>query len=176
MKEQERIKFYWNLGKEAKTDKEKTNFFDKNEEAFYLDSEERDEFQNAKLSYCAERNFSDEETDDFDQLSWSSFPSDFKLYAFEYCILDGVSYSDVQNNINLENLVSLISLDKVIERLENQGLSLSEVEEEILILLEKELRKLGKSATEDDLYDATKVISVEFINYLDDNHPDNIAA
>ena len=148
MKEQERIKFYWNLGKEAKTDKEKIEFFNKNEQAFYLDSEDRDEFQNAKLSYCAERNFSDEETDDFDQLSWSSFQSDFKLYAFDYCIFEGIAYSEVQNNLNLDNLVSLISLEKIVEKLEQKGLSLSEAEDEIMLSLEKRLKKLGKYATE----------------------------
>ena len=45
-----------------------------------------------------------------------------------------------------------------------------------MLSLEKRLKKLGKYATEQDLFDATKKLSVDFINYLDDNHPDNIAA
>ena len=120
MTDQEKLQKYWKIAKGLKRDDEKIDFFDSNEEAFYLDPEEGDEFQNAKLSYCAEKNFSEEETDCFEDFSWKDFTKEFKLYAFQYCILEGISYGDIQDLISIDEIISLVSLEKINEELENE--------------------------------------------------------
>ncbi|ABX09108.1 hypothetical protein [Prochlorococcus marinus] len=176
MTEQEKLQKYWGTAKSLKSDDEKIAFFDSNEDAFYLDPQEGDEFQNAKLSYCAERNFSEDETQSFEDQPWQSLPKEFKLYAFQYCILEGIGYGDIQDLMSTDEIISLVSLDRINDQLENDGIFLSEAEEEVMLILEKNIKNSGKKATEDDLYDATKKVIGQLRDWLDDNHPDNLAA
>ena len=53
---------------------------------------------------------------------------------------------------------------------------ISDAEDEVMLILEKRVKKAGRSATEDDLYDATKQLLKDLRDYLDDNHPDNFQA
>ena len=176
MTEQEKLQHYWQLAIDIKTDDEKAIFFDQNEEAFSLDPGEGDELQNAKYSFCEEMAFSQDESDDFEENSWKSFPKEFKVYAFNYCILDGTGFEQVKGLLTIKEIVSLVQIEKLNETLEENGISIFEAEEDVMLLLEKKIKRMGRSATEDNLYDATNKIISDLRDWMDDNHPDNIAA
>ena len=176
MSENENLLHYWKLSQLVKSEEAKAAFFDDNEEAFYLDINKGEDFENCQYSFCSEKDFNIEETEDFKQKSWKSFPSEFKIFAFDYCIKDGIAYENVKELMTVSEIVSLISIEKLNEKLEDEGLLLSEAEDDVMLILERRIKKSGKDVTEDDLYDATKKILSELRDWLDDNHPENINA
>ena len=176
MLEQDQLLHYWKLSKLVKSEDAKAAFFEQNQEAFYLDLRQGEEFENCKHTFSAEKGLDIEETEDFQDNSWESFPREFKIFAFDYCILSGIAYEDVQDTLTVDEIVALISIEKLNEELEDEGLMISEAEDDVMIILEKKVKKTGKSATEDDLYDATKKLLTDLRDWMDDNHPDNIKA
>ncbi|WP_320667053.1 hypothetical protein [Prochlorococcus sp. MIT 1307] len=176
MTKTEQLLHYWKLAQLPKTFNAKVAFFNENEQAFLLDSQEGEDFENCKHSFCSEKGLDKEETEEFQDNSWESFPNDFKAYAFDYCILEGVAYEDVECTLDVAQITSLISVEKLFEKLEDEGISPSEAEDDVMLLLERRLKKAGKSATEDDLYDATQNLLSDLIDWMDDHHPDNIEA
>ena len=174
MSEKQQIIHYWKLAKLVRSSEAKIAFFDENEEAFYLDVPQGEEFENCKYSFCEEKALTPEEAEDLQDNSWASFPNEFKVYAFDYCISGGVAYEAIDSPVTIDQIVSLVSIETLNEKIEDQGLMLSEAEDDVMLILEKKLKKLGISATEDDLCDATKKLLQDLRDYQDDNHPDNI--
>ena len=176
MPEQNQLLHYWKLSQLVKSEEGKVAFFDENEEAFFLDPTRGEDFENCKYTFCEEKGLSPEETEDLQDNSWQSFPKGFKTFAFDYCISSGIAYEDIEDSISIDEIVSLISVEKLNEKLEDEGLMISEAEDEVMLILEKRVKQIGRSATEDDLYDATKKLLIELRDWMDDNHPDNIQA
>ena len=174
MADQPQLLHYWKLAQLVKSNQAKIAFFNDNEEAFNLDPWQGEDFENCKHSFCAEKEFDTEAIEDFQDNSWLSFPEEFKVYAFQYCIEDVLAYESIQESISVEEITSLISIEKLNEQLEDEGLMISEAEDDVMLILEKKLKKAGKNVCEDDLYDATKKLLNELRDYLDDNHPDNL--
>ena len=167
---------YWKLAQLVKSDPAKVAFFDQNEEAFNLDLEKGNDFENCKHSFCADKDLGQEDTDDFQDNSWESFPHEFKIYAFDYCIKNGIAYENIQSTMTADEIVSLISVEQLNEKIENAGLMVSDAEDDVMLILERRVKKAGRTASEDDLYDATKKLLRDLRNWMDDNHPDNIKA
>ena len=176
MKNNAQLVHYWNLANLVKSDEAKAAFFEQNEEAFNLDIQQGDDFENCKLSFCAEKGLDDEDTDEFQSNSWESFPKEFKIYAFDYCIKNGIAYESIEASLSVNEITSLISLESLNEKIEDLGITVSEAEDDVMLILERRVKKTGGTASEDDLYDATKQLLVDLRDWLDDNHPDNIQA
>ena len=174
MSNQSQLLHYWKLSQLVESEDAKVAFFDENEEAFYLDPNQGEEIENCKYTYIADQCLSTEETEDFQDNNWISFPKEFKRFAFQYCIIDGIAYENIQSSMPVDEIVSLISLEKLNEKLEEEGLMISEAEDDVLLILEKRIKKAGRTATEDDLYDATQKLLMDLRDWMDDNHPDNI--
>ncbi len=85
------IYFYKNLADLAKTDKDKISFFNQNQKAFFLDPES-DEWFNMMIAYANSQNLEEEKIADLEDMKWNEMPDSLKLFAFEYCILNGTSY------------------------------------------------------------------------------------
>ena len=176
MSKQENLLHYWKLSKLVQSEKAKLVFFDENEEAFYLDLPEGDEFENCKYTFCEEKGFSSEVAEEFQSESWKFFPNEFKIFAFDYCIANGSAYESIQDTMTANEIASLISFETLNDKMDEEGLMLSEAEDDVMLLLERKVKASGRFATEDDLYDATKKLLTDFRNWLDDNHPENIKA
>ena len=176
MSQKEKLLHYWKLSKLVKSAEAKVVFFDENEEAFYLDSKQGEEFENCKYTFCENKGLASEEADEFQSNSWESFPREFKVFAFDYCIINGTAYDEIQDTMKVNEIISLISLDKLNQKIEEEGLMLCEAEDDVMLLLERRVKKAGRSATEDDLYDATKRLLIDLRNWMDDNHPENTKA
>ena len=91
---QRKLENYWKLASVCITKDDKINFFDLYEEAFELDSEQSQQLENAKIYFQAEWNI---DLDEY-QKKHSDYPSEFKVYAFDYCILNGNIYSKVKED------------------------------------------------------------------------------
>ena len=176
MNNQNDLSHYWSVAQLLKSDQAKVVFFDENEEAFNLVPAQAEELENCKQNYCAEKNWNNQETDDFQELGWEEYPNEFKVFAFDYCIHNGIAYEDIQGSMTVDEISSLISLEKLNEKLEDEGLMISEAEDHVMLILEKKIKKTGRTATEDALYDATKRMITNLRDWMDDNHPDNIKA
>ncbi len=176
MSNQSQLLHYWKLSQLVKSEDAKVAFFDENEEAFYLDPNQGEEIENCKYTFIADQGLTTEESEDFQDNSWGSFPNEFKRFAFKYCIVDGIAYESIESPMSVSEIASLISAEKLNEKLRDEGLTISEAEDDVLLILEKRVKKAGRAATEDDLYDATKKILMDLRDWMDDNHPSNIQA
>ena len=87
------VYFYKNLAGLVKTDKDKILFFDQNQKAFFLDPES-DEWFNMMIEYAKNENLEEEKIADLEDMKWNEMPDSLKLFAFDYCILNGSVYED----------------------------------------------------------------------------------
>ena len=87
------VYFYKNLAGLVKTDKDKILFFDQNQKAFFLDAES-DEWFNMMIAYAKKENLEDEKIADLEDMKWNEMPDSLKIFAFEYCILNGLAYEE----------------------------------------------------------------------------------
>ncbi len=92
----ERTDHFLNLARMSETDDQKIRFFDENQKAFFLDPNSL-EFDNALKSYADKQEINEEKakalTEELEEMKWLELPESFKLYAFQYCILDGDVYN-----------------------------------------------------------------------------------
>ena len=87
------VYFYKNLAGLVKTDKDKILFFDQNQKAFFLDPES-DEWFNMMIEYAKNENLEEEKIADLEDMKWNEMPDSLKLFAFDYCILNGSVYEE----------------------------------------------------------------------------------
>lgn len=87
------VYFYKNLAGLVKADKDKILFFDQNQKAFFLDPES-DEWFNMMIEYAKNENLEEEKIADLEDMKWNEMPDSLKLFAFDYCILNGSVYED----------------------------------------------------------------------------------
>ena len=87
------LDFYKNLSQLAKTDKDKILFFNQNQKAFFLDPES-DEWFNMMIEYAKSHNLEEEKIVELEDLKWNEMPDSLKLFAFDYCIVNGLAYEE----------------------------------------------------------------------------------
>ena len=85
--------FYLNLASFAKKDKEKIKFFDQNQKAFFLDPDATD-FENALNDYVKQENIPESKFEELQDMKWEEMPDSFKIFAFQYCIIEGSAYAE----------------------------------------------------------------------------------
>jgi len=166
----QQIAQYWNIAQLCKTNKQKIAFFDENQEAFNLDPEAGED---AKNEYWEQKGMSEDDIEEFEEsaILGDGYPDDYKVFAFEFLITKGKGYSDMAST-PLDEIIKLISPEKLQEKLDNEGISYngSETEDEVMLILERRAKKKGLNVSEDDLEAATKTAIKEMRNWIDDNY------
>ena len=85
------FRFYKNLAELATSNKGKINFFDQNQKAFFLNPES-DEWFDMMIAYAKEENLEEEKIAELEDLKWNEMPDSLKVFAFDYCIVNGAAY------------------------------------------------------------------------------------
>lgn len=76
----------------AETVSEKIKFFDENQKAFFLNIDSS-EFEDSLTAHAKNNGLTDDELERLQDMKWRELPEEFKLFAFQYCIIDGDNYN-----------------------------------------------------------------------------------
>ena len=169
---EQKVQQYWNIAQLCKTNKQKITFFDENQEAFKLDP---DAEEDGKNEYWEQKGMDDDDIEEFEEsaLLGDGYPAEYKVFAFDFLIASGKVYSSMTKT-SLGEIVGLISPEKLQEKLDNEGISYngSEVEDEVMLVLERRAKKKGLNVGEDDLEAATKIAIQNMRDWIDDHYLD----
>ena len=99
---QEQIGIFGEIAKGCITDHQKIEFFDSYKEAFFTDLDESKRSFNESITkdiddafyvYANMKKLNETELEELKRSAWSDFPEIFKIFLFDYCILNGDIYS-----------------------------------------------------------------------------------
>ncbi len=88
------IEYYKQLSKMVRTKQDKINFFDQNQKAFYVDFYS-DIWSKMMLEYAKAENLSSEQLNKIEEMKWIEMPNNLKLFAYDFCILNGFVFTGV---------------------------------------------------------------------------------
>ena len=88
------IEYYKQLSKKVSTKQDKINFFDQNQKAFYVDIYS-DCWSKMMLEYAKAENLSSEQLNKIEEMKWIEMPEILKLFAYDFCILNGFVFTGV---------------------------------------------------------------------------------
>ena len=99
---QEQVSIFGKIAKGCRTDNQKIEFFDSSKEAFFTDSNESTSSVNDEIPkdlddgfyvYANMKKLSETELEELKSLPWNEYPENFKIFLFDFCILNGDAYS-----------------------------------------------------------------------------------
>ena len=88
------IEYYKQLSKKVATKQDKINFFDHNQKAFYIDIYS-DSWSKMMDAYAKAENLSAEQFNKIEEMKWNEIPEDLKIFAYDFCILNGFVFTGV---------------------------------------------------------------------------------
>jgi len=88
------IEYYKQLSKKVSTKQDKINFFDENQKAFYVDIYS-DTWSKMMEEYAKEENLSSEQLNKIEEMKWIEIPKELKIFAYDFCILNGFVFTGV---------------------------------------------------------------------------------
>ena len=88
------IEYYKQLSKKVSTNQDKIIFFDQNQKAFYVDIFS-DIWSKMMLEYAKAENLSSEQLNKIEEMKWIEIPENLKLFAYDFCILNGFVFTGV---------------------------------------------------------------------------------
>tara|TARA_B100000214_G_scaffold372297_1_gene350293 strand:+ start:550 stop:834 length:285 start_codon:yes stop_codon:yes gene_type:complete len=88
------IEYYKQLSKKVITERDKINFFDKNQKAFYVDIYS-DSWSKMMEAYAKAENLSSEQLNKIEEMKWIEMPECLKIFAYDFCILNGFVFTGV---------------------------------------------------------------------------------
>ena len=88
------IEFYKKLSKEVSSNEDKINFFDQYQKAFYVDIYS-DSWSKMMEAYAKVDNLSSEQLNEIEEMKWIDMPESLKLFAYDFCILNGFVFTGV---------------------------------------------------------------------------------
>ena len=88
------IEYYKQLSKKVSTNHDKTNFFDQNQKAFYVDIYS-DSWSKMMEAYAKAENLSSEQLNKIEEMKWNEMPENLKIFAYDFCILNGFVFTGV---------------------------------------------------------------------------------
>ena len=88
------IEYYKQLSKKVSTKQDKINFFDQNQKAFYVDIYS-DSWSKMMEAYAKVDNLSSEQLNKIEELKWNDMPEVLKIFAYDFCILNGFIFTGV---------------------------------------------------------------------------------
>jgi len=89
------IEYYKQLSKQVSTKQDKINFFDQNQKAFYVDIYS-DSWSKMMEEYAKAENLSSEQLNKIEEMKWIEMPEVLKLFAYDFCILNGFVFTGVE--------------------------------------------------------------------------------
>ena len=99
---QEQISIFGEIAKGCGTDNQKIEFFDSSKKAFFTDLNESTSSVNEEIPkdlddgfyvYANMKKLSETELEELKSLPWMEYPENFKIFLFDFCILNGDAYS-----------------------------------------------------------------------------------
>ncbi len=90
------IEYYKKLSNEVSSNIDKINFFDQNQKAFYVDSYS-DSWSKMMEAYAKAENLSSEQLNKIEEMKWKEMPRSLKIFAYDFCILNGFVFTGVGN-------------------------------------------------------------------------------
>ena len=87
-----KLQNYWKLASVCNQPEDKINFFDLYLDALLVTPDSKDEFIHVRNCFQKERGIDFAEY----QRDHGDYPNEFKIIAFDYCILNGKAYSHVK--------------------------------------------------------------------------------
>ena len=88
------IEYYKKLSKEVSCQEDKINFFDQNQKAFYVDIYS-DCWSKMMEAYAKLENLSSENLNEIEEMKWKDMPDNLKIFAYDFCILNGFVFTGV---------------------------------------------------------------------------------
>ncbi len=88
------IEYYKQLSRKVITKQDKINFFDQNQKAFYVDIYS-DSWSKMMEEYAKVENLSSEQLNRIEEMKWIEIPEVLKLFAYDFCILNGFVFTGV---------------------------------------------------------------------------------
>ena len=99
---QDQISIFGEIAKECRTDHQKIEFFDSSKQAFFTDSNASTssfheaipkDLDDGFYVYANMKKLSETEFEELKSLTWKEYPENFKIFLFDFCILNGDAYS-----------------------------------------------------------------------------------
>ena len=99
---EEQIIIFGEKAKRCRTDQQKIKFFDSYKEAFFTDINKSTSSDNEVIPkdlddgfyvYANMKKLSETELEELKSLTWKEYPENFKIFLFDFCILNGDAYS-----------------------------------------------------------------------------------
>ena len=96
-RKQDQISIFGEIAKGCRTDHQKIEFFDSSKEAFFTDSIEATSSVNEDIPkdlddgfyvYANMKKLSETELEELKSLPWKEYPENFKIFLFDFCILN----------------------------------------------------------------------------------------
>ena len=106
-KKQNQISIFGEKAKGCVTDNKKIDFFDSFPEAFFIDSKDSTlsikktsskDLDDAFYVYANMKKMNEQEFERFKNREWTEYPKLFKIFLFDFCILNGENYSQYFSN------------------------------------------------------------------------------
>ena len=88
------IEYYKQLSKKVNSKQDKINFFNQHQRAFYVDIFS-DSWSRMIEEYAKAENLSSEQLNKIEEMKWNEMPNDLKLFAYDFCILNGFVFTGV---------------------------------------------------------------------------------
>ena len=88
------IEYYKQLSKNVRTKQDKINFFNQNQKAFYVDIYS-DSWSKMMEEYAKVKNLSSEQLNKIEEMKWIEMPEVLKLFAYDFCIINGFVFTGV---------------------------------------------------------------------------------
>ena len=88
------IEYYKQLSKKVNSKQDKINFFDQHQKAFYLDIYS-DGWSQMMDEYAKAENLSSEQLNKLEEMKWNEMPEILKVFAYDFCILNGFVFTGV---------------------------------------------------------------------------------
>ena len=88
------IEYYKQLSRKVSTEQDKINFFDQNQKAFYVDIYS-DTWSKMIEAYANAENLSSDQLNKVEEMKWKEMPELLKIFAYDFCILNGFVFTGV---------------------------------------------------------------------------------
>tara|TARA_B100000214_G_scaffold46476_1_gene29257 strand:+ start:255 stop:539 length:285 start_codon:yes stop_codon:yes gene_type:complete len=88
------IEYYKQLSKKVNSKQDKINFFNQHQRAFYVDIFS-DSWSRMIEEYAKAENLSSEQLNKIEEMKWIDIPEDLKVFAYDFCILNGFVFTGV---------------------------------------------------------------------------------